>query len=146
MNVCVPSGNNLTRRVISESSVFWNITPYSPLEVNRHFEGDILLPSVDWPSVGYKALYISEERTLHRILHSSKLHYRFQKNSLLVSVLSQKNPVLILLSYFLEILFNIILTSMSRSSHWYVLNCGRITSVTYWVQMKLMMLGRFKYE
>jgi hypothetical protein len=30
-------------KIIKKSSIFWNITPYSPLKVNRNFGGTYLL-------------------------------------------------------------------------------------------------------
>jgi len=49
-----------------------------------------------------------------------KVHYRVHKSWPLVPVLSQVNPVHILIPYFLQIHFNIILVSTLRSPKWYI--------------------------
>jgi hypothetical protein len=51
-------GFEVLTSVITESSVFWDMTPCSPLKVNRRFGGgDIFLRNVDWLSMDYTALY-----------------------------------------------------------------------------------------
>ena len=60
----------------------------------------------------------SASQEIPHILWNSKVHYRFHNSPPFVSILNQINPIRVVTSDFLEIIFNIILPSTPGSSKW----------------------------